>query len=267
MALDLSVNHYICGDALSFPDFASDVRAGGAASVGITRAAIAEMGLAGLESCLADNGLSVSSLNSAGYFTLGDPTPHKFSNEELIEAAARLNAGVLCVITGGLGQPPLPVPAAHTLVAEGLASLAERAEDAGVILGLEPVYPGDILTKGCINSCGHGLEMVAPYANAKLILDLYHSWWDPGLRDTLQNHADQVALVQLCNVRLENGLVAGRDTLAEGSLDLSEIMTSIDSSAYAGKLEFELFSHDLAGRDPGSVIRDFPIEISRYLSP
>ena len=159
------------------------------------------------------------------------------------------------------------MPAAHTLVAEGLASLAERAEDAGVILGLEPVYPGDILTKGCINSCGHGLEMVAPYANAKLILDLYHSWWDPGLRDTLQNHADQVALVQLCNVRLENGLVAGRDTLAEGSLDLSEIMTSIDSSAYAGKLEFELFSHDLAGRDPGSVIRDFPIEISRYLSP
>lgn len=264
MILDLSVNHYICGDALTFPEFANEVRESGVTSVGITRAAIAEMGLAGLEACLADNGLSVSSLNSAGYFTLGDPNPHKYSNEELIEAAARLNAGALCVITGGLGQPPLLVADAHKRVADGVAELADVAASAGVILGLEPVYPGDILTKGCINSCGHGLEMVAPYANTKLILDLYHSWWDPGLRDTLQNHADQVALVQLCNLRLENGLVVGRDTLEDGTLDLDGILKSIASSGYRGKFELELFSHDLAGRDPRTVIRDFPAEISRY---
>ncbi|MEE2970203.1 MAG: hypothetical protein VX741_08730 [Pseudomonadota bacterium] len=58
---------------------------------------------------------------------------------------------------------------------DGLANLAARAAAAGVLLGLEPVYPGDLLTKGGINSCGHGLEIIAPHANAKLILDLYHS--------------------------------------------------------------------------------------------
>lgn len=261
VTFDLSINHYLCGDALSFTDFAAAVRSAGVDSVGITRAAIAEMGLADLETCLADNGLTVSSLNSAGYFTIGDPNPVQFSNESLIEAAARLNADVLCVIAGGLGQPPLPPADAHKRVADGLAALAERAATAGVTLGLEPIYPGDLLTKGCINSCAHGLEIVARHPNAKLILDLYHSWWDPDLPGTLQQQADKVALVQLCNLRLENGLVAGRDRLRDGALDLSRYVQSILSSGYTGKLELELFSPDLSGEDPHSVIRDFPTEL------
>lgn len=261
VTFDLSINHYICGDILSFPEFATLARESGVKAVGITRAAIAEMGLPGLKSCLADNGLTVASLNSAGYFTIGDPNPVIYSNEELIEAAAFLEADVLCVITGGLGPSPMRLPEAHRRVAEGLADLAERAATAHVMLGLEPIYPGDILTKGCINSCAHGLESVAPYDNARLILDLYHSWWDPGLTDTLRNHADQVALVQLCNLRLENGLVTGRAPLRDGALDLRDILKTIHASDYAGKLEFELFSHDLAGRDPRVLIGDFPGEL------
>ena len=85
MTHDLSVNHYICGKDLRFPDFAAAVRKAGMNSVGITRAAIAKMGLAGVETCLADHGLAVSSLNSAGYFTHGDPNPIQFSNEALVD--------------------------------------------------------------------------------------------------------------------------------------------------------------------------------------
>lgn len=260
MTNHLSVNHYICGEALSFPDFAQTVRQSGVTSVGITRAAIAEMGLAGLESCLSDNGLAVSSLNSAGYFTRGDPNAVKYANEEIIEYAARLEAGVLCVISGGLGEPPLPLSEAHGLVAKGLAGLAERAADAGVVLGLEPIYPGDILTKGCINSCAHGLEIIAPYDNAKLILDLYHSWWDRDLSGILHEQQDQVALVQLCNLRSENGIVLGRETLTRGVLDLSQILPQLLSGAYAGRLELELFDRDLRGRDPMDIIRRFPAD-------
>lgn len=263
MTLELSVNHYICGDALSFPDFAEAVRQSGVTSVGVTRAAMAEMGLAGLKTCLGDNGLSVSSLNSAGYFTLGDPNPLQYSNAEMVDAAAFLEADVLCVITGGLGQPPLSVPDAHKRVREGIATLADYAASTGVTLGLEPIYPGDILTKGCINSCAHGLEIVAPYPNAKLILDLYHSWWDPGLPDVLHNHDDQIALIQLTNVKLDSGLVVGRDTLWDGALDLSGTLRLIDASGYTGNLEFELFSHDLAGRDPGEIIRVFPEQLEQ----
>lgn len=261
----LSVNHYICGSDLAFPDFAAAVRKAGMNSVGITRAAIAEMGLADLERCLADHKLTVSSLNSAGYFTHVDPNPIRFSNEELVEAAARLKADVLCVITGGLGTPPLSTKEAHRRVMEGFAGLAERAAKAGVLLGLEPVYPGDNLTKGCINSCAHGLEIVEPFANAKLIIDLYHSWWDRDLPGTLRDRPDKVALVQLCNVKAADGRVVGRDTLLDGVLDLTQLLPALFSGGYRGKLELELFDRDLNNVDPFAIIAKFPDDLRRCL--
>lgn len=267
MAHDLSINHYICGERLSFPRFAAAVAEAGISSVGVTRAAMTEMGLAGLERCLKDHGLGVSSLNSTGHFTVGDPSPVKYSSREMIDAAATLKADALCVISGGLGTPPIPVVDAHKRVRDGLAELAGHAADAGVVLALEPIYPGDILTKGCINSIGQGLEIIAPHDNVKLMVDLYHSWWDPGLFSLLRDRPDQIALVQLCNLKIRDGLVVGRDTLSAGALDLSGILPALMSSDYAGKLELELFDRDLDGRDPATLIRQFPDEIRPYLDP
>ncbi|NKB20936.1 MAG: TIM barrel protein [Alphaproteobacteria bacterium] len=260
---NLSVNHYICGEEVSFPDFATAVRKAGMTSVGITRTAIAEMGIRDLISCLKDQGLGVSSLNSAGYFTLGDPNPIQYTNKEMVEFAAQLNADVLCVITGGLGEPPLQLDCAHRQVEEGFGKLAEFAAAANIVLGLEPIYPADILTKGCINSCAHGLDIVALYGNAKLILDLYHSWWDPDLSKVLHDRSDKVALLQLCNPRFENGLAVGRDTLSAGGLGRHELHQLFTTLNYHGTLELELFNHDLNGRDPLSIIRQFPNELER----
>lgn len=265
MSFDLSINHYICGDGPSFSDFAGAVQKAGIGSVGITRAAVAEMGLTDLEHCLADHGLAVSSLNSAGYFTGNDPNPIQMSNEALIDAAARLKAEVLCVIAGGLGTPPLSVADAHGRVRDGFGQLADRAAGAGVTLGLEPVYPADIFTKGCINSCAHGLEIVAPYNNGKLIVDLYHSWWDRDLPKTLHDRLDKVALIQLCNIFTEQDMVRGRETLTEGDLNLSQILPPLLSGGYAGRLELELFARDLRGRDPLDIIRQFPADLSRLI--
>ena len=262
---NLSINHYICGDRMSFPDFAATAARSGARSVGLTRAAIREMGIKALKICIADHGLSVSSLNSSGYFTGYDPNPVQMSNEALVDAAAELEAPVLCVIAGRLGNPPMPLAQAHGRVIDGFALLAERAAAAGVSLGLEPIYPGDVLTKGCINSCAHGLEIVHPHNNGLLILDLYHSWWDPGFGRVLYDHPEQVALIQLCNIRIAGGLVTGRTPLREGVLNLAELLKPLDRSEFAGTLELELFSHDLKGYEAGAVIEEFPKEALEVL--
>ena len=182
-----------------------------------------------------------------------------------MDAAARLKADVLCVITGGLGTPPLPLTEAHRRVTEGFAQLAERAAEVGVLLGLEPIFPGDLLTKGCINSCAHGLAIVEPFANAKLIVDLYHTWWDRDLLGTLHHRSDKVALVQLCNIKSANGVVIGRDTLLDGMLDLPQLLPALLSEAYQGKLELEIFDRDLNGRDPLPLIARFPADLRSCL--
>jgi sugar phosphate isomerase/epimerase len=178
LEFSLSINHYICGEELSFPEFAAAVREAGVASVGVTRSALREMGVEGLSRCLRDNGLGVSSLNSAGFFTgIGSAARTDFSDREMIDAAAELGAGALTVISGAAGDPPMPLAEAHNLVKSGFAEMAGHAEAAGVTLGLEPIHPADVLTKGCVNSIADALALTAPLPGVDLIVDLYHSWW------------------------------------------------------------------------------------------
>ena len=56
----LSVNHYICGEGVSFPVFAESAAQAGLSAVGLSRAAVEEMGVAALRRCLADHWLGVS---------------------------------------------------------------------------------------------------------------------------------------------------------------------------------------------------------------
>lgn len=260
----LSVNRYLCDDSVPFPRFAAAAREAGMTAVGITRAALAEMGASGIVHCLADNGLGVSSLNSAGYFTRPDADVAEYENFALIDAAAEIGAEVLCVIAGGIGLPPAPVEDARRRVAEGFARLASRSADAGVRLGLEPIHPTGIATKGCINSIAQALDLVRNEDNAGLIVDLAHSWWDPGLTDLFRSRRDAVALVQLCNVRFEGDVPAGRAPLLAGVLDLRRFLGELLGD-YCGTLELELFANDLQNRDPLEIVREFPGELADVL--
>ncbi|MEE8171392.1 MAG: sugar phosphate isomerase/epimerase family protein [Alphaproteobacteria bacterium] len=238
------------------------VREAGVTSVGVTRDTLREMGVAELSRCLNEHGLTVSSLCSAGFFTDASSNPREPGNFEMIDAAAELGADVLCVICGGAGDPPMPLAQAHDLIEAGFSRLAARAKARGVTLGLEPIHPADILNKGCINSIAHGLKIIEPHPDARLILDVIHSWWDPDFPRLLHQAPEQVALVQVSNVRLENGLPAGRDTLVLGALDMPRLLRQVLPGAYRGTFEFELFASDVRGRDVRQLIAAFPGEFA-----
>ena len=263
MDFSLSVNHYICGDDMSFPDFAEAVSKAGIGSVGVTRAALFEMGVPALGQCLKDNSLGVSSLNSAGYFA--DPKPEnkaKFSDSEMIDIAAELGAVSLTIISGGAGDPSKPFADAYDLVKSGLAELAVLAEEKGVILGVEPISPNNIFTTGCINTIAHGLEIIKPHANVKLLLDLNHSWWDPDFPGLLNDAPETVSLIQMCNLQIENGRAIGRETLSAGHLNMNQLIGDLMAGGFRGPFEFELFPGDLRGRNIGTLITDYAKEFS-----
>ena len=262
VAARLAVNHYICGPDVPFPAFADAVCRAGIPAVGLTRAAVAEMGVAALGRCLADNGLAASSLNSAGYFTDPDAAGTRRGNEEMVDHAAELGADVLCVIAGGLGVPALPTHDARRRVREGLEALHRRAADAGVTLGIEPIHPADIVTKGCINSIAAADELTRDLDGVKLIVDFYHSWWDPAFPRFVVEAPHRVALLQVCNVRLSAGAPVGRDGLVGGDIDIAPYIRAPAQSAYEGRIELELFERDLGGRDPLALIAGFPGEIA-----
>lgn len=263
MEFSLSVNHYICGDKLSFAEFAAAVSDAGITSVGVTRAALREMGIDALSECLRNNGLGISSLNSAGFFTgTQSAATADFNNNDMIDAAAALGAQVLTTISGSAGDPPMPLADAQERVVSGLAEMAELAKAKGVTLGIEPIHPADVATKGCINSIAHALEIIAPHPNAKLLLDIIHSWWDPDFPRVLRDAPEKVVLVQVSNVRIENGQPVGRENLLAGALDMPRLLTELLAGGFRGPFEFELFPGDIGDRDVRELIADFPGEFA-----
>jgi sugar phosphate isomerase/epimerase len=263
MEYSLSVNHYICGEDTPFPEFAGMVAEAGIGSVGVTRAALLEMGVAALGQCLKDNGLGVSSLNSSGYFAGTHPQNKvKFSDSEMIDIAAELGAVTLTVISGAAGDPAKPIADAHNLVESGLAEMAALAEAKGVILGVEPIHPNNVLARGCINTIAHGLKLVEPHASAKLLLDLNHSWWDPDFPGLLNEAPETVALIQMCNLKFDDGYAVGRETLAAGDLDMTRLIGELMAGGFRGPFEFELFPGDLRGRDLPTLINGYATEFA-----
>ena len=263
MEYALSVNHYICDEQTPFPEFAEMVRAAGIGAVGVTRAALLEMGVPALAQCLKDNGLGVSSLNSSGYFTGTQPhSKAHFSDAEMIDIAAELGATQLTVISAGAGDPSKPFAEAYDLVETGLAEMAPLAAAKGVILGVEPIHPNHILGRGCINTIAHARQIVAPHANAKLLLDMNHSWWDPDFPRIVREAPDEVVLIQMCNIKFADGVAAGRETLAGGDLDMAGLIGEMVAGGFRGPFEFELFPGDLRGRDIETLIREYATEFA-----
>lgn len=263
MDYTLSVNHYICGDAVAFPEFAAMVSDAGIPQVGVTRAALHEMGVPALAQCLKDNGLGVSSLASVGYFSGVQPDiQESFSDDEMIDIAAELGAEAITVISGGVGDPADSPAEAFERIEAGMAEMAALAEAKGVTLGLEPLHPDYFMTLGCVNTIAHGLELIKPHACARLLLDVDLSWWDPDFPGVLSEAPETVVLIQMCNVKFDNGRAAGRETLAAGDLDMTRLIGELMAGGFRGSFEFELFPGDLKGRDVRTLIAEYASEFA-----
>jgi sugar phosphate isomerase/epimerase len=254
----LAVSHYICPDGYPVQRFLDAAVSVGAGAVGLTVRAIDEVGVVALKAMLDERGLAVSSLNSAGYFTFADSgraAEQDRLNRRLLEAAAALEAGVLCVITGGKEAAQAALETARAGIAEQLAEFAELARTHDVRLGLEPIHPAEIMAKGCVNSIADAVALTAPLPGVDMIVDLYHSWWDPQLQSAFEDHLPRIALVQFCNLRAQGpGQPLDRDTPSSGELDVAGLLRSVAERGYAGWYEFELFAAQLRGRTVDAVL-------------
>ncbi len=250
-----SVNHYICPPEMTVPAFLDAAVAAGAGAVGVSARAVAETGAGALRAMLDERGLAVSSVNSAGYFAAREGALVDGHARRMVEAAAVLDAGALCVIAGGRGAER-SIAQAQARVREGLEALAEIARPAGVRLGVEPIHPVDTMSKGCVNSIADALALIDGIAGVGLILDVNHSWWDPALPRICRGHGDRVALVQLCNVIEPEPSRPRREFLSRGLVDLAALVAGFEADGYAGFYEFEIFPPDLRGRSVEEAFED-----------
>ena len=250
--MELSANQYVCPEGYGVERFLDEAAAAGFTRVALTRAALAEMSPARLRRAVDARGQSVTTLNSAGYFTWADPgrrARQAEENRQLIEAAAELDADALCVITGGCAEQP-NLATARTMIADGLGELNALAAAEGVRLGLEPIHPKDVPTKGCVNTLAQARALIEPLEATGLIVDLFHSWWDPDLMAVAADPC--VCVLQICNVTSEP---RRSPTLDRGILNVRALTESLQKAGFAGPVEFEIFAADHGQADIAPILR------------
>ena len=134
---ELALNHYICPEGYGIDRFLDDAARLGVSTIGLTRTALEEKSPASMRKALCARNMTVTTLNSAGYFTYAEPAARRKQIDEnsvLLEVAGELEARTLTVITGGIAECP-SVGDARQQVQDGLAQLDAQAAAAGVTLG------------------------------------------------------------------------------------------------------------------------------------
>ena len=274
----LSANAYLAPPDIGPHAFVALAKKAGFGGVAWNQRTVQEHDAAALAAHCAAEGMAITSLNSAGYFTWTDPARQAAQDAQnlwLVEQAARLGAGHLVVITGGIdGGLDAPAPAAgmaaQTLatararVTEGLARLDRRAAELGVRLALELIHPVDQLRKGCVHGVAEGLSLVADLPQTDLVLDTYHSCWDRDLTAFPAPDLGRLGFLQVCNVTEPHpDAKPVRSLPAEGRFDLQAMMNHYAARGYAGAVEFEMFDHHRQGRSVAALLEAAQAQLAR----
>ena len=201
---------------------------------------------------IADAGLRVSSLCRGGFFPAAAAAERRAridDNLRAIDEAAALGTDVLVLVCGGL--PDRDLQGARQMVAEGIAAIEPHARARAVRLGIEPLHPMFAADRSVVTTLGeaHALAARLDSPAVGLIVDAYHVWWDPRLREDLAEASRRILGFHVSDwiVPLPD-VLAGRGMMGDGVIDLRGLRERVDAAGYRGPIEVEIFNQALWAR-------------------
>ncbi len=239
----LSVHELTFAPELPLQDAVEQTARAGIRAIGLSGPKVDEYGFDRAKRLIRDAGLEVSGHTGLGFWTLpGDHAPMVETGKRVIDEAAELEADFVLVKTGPRGNLTLAEARARFL--DGVRQLAGRALESNVDLALEPSHPMFAFFS-IVYTLRDALDLAAEVEGMGVILDTFHSWWDPRLPDDIRKDIDRIYNVQLSDygrtdepVRLSGG--GGRFPLGEGLIPLREIMHDLDDAGYARNYDLEI---------------------------
>ncbi|MGE0717132.1 MAG: sugar phosphate isomerase/epimerase family protein [Alphaproteobacteria bacterium] len=222
---------------------------------------VAELGLAEAARRIRDAGLVVTGLCRGGLFTAADAAGRQAAIEEnrrAVAEAAELGAKCLVLVAGGLAPGSKDVRAARTMVRDGIAALLPEARAAGVPLAIEPLHPMYAADRACVNTLDQALDLCDALGDGVgVAVDVYHTWWDPGLAAAIARAGKaRILAFHICDWLVPTtDLLLDRGMMGDGVIDIPAIRAMVEKAGYDGLHEVEIFS---AGnwwkRDPDEVL-------------
>jgi sugar phosphate isomerase/epimerase len=129
-------------------------------------------------------------------------------------------------------------------VVEGLRTIGEEAERAGVRVGLEPINPVGGENWTMITSLAEAVELLEEADRPALGLqfDTWHLWNTPTLLEDIERYGDRFLGVHVADWREPTRAFADRVLPGDGVADLPAILGALDRAGWRGYYDLEIFS-------------------------
>jgi len=175
-------------------------------------------------------------------------------NRRAVDEAAELGADHLILVCGGLpgglqwALQSKDIEQARIQVYEGIAHLLEHARPARIRLAIEPLHPMFAADRSCINTLGQAVDLCdgldpTRRGDVGVAVDVYHTWWDPLLREQIARAANRILSFQVSDWRLPTrDLLNDRGMMGDGAIEIRKIRAMVEAAGYDGFNEIEIFS-------------------------
>ena len=136
-------------------------------------------------------------------------------------------------------------------VVDGLRTIGDEAQRAGVRIGLEPInrVGGEDWTM--ISSLGDAVELLdeADHPGLGIQFDTWHLWNTPNVADEIIRHVDRFVGVHVADWREPTRKWADRVLPGDGAADLPRLLGALDAAGWDGFYDVEIFSDNGAFGD------------------
>nr|WP_231747300.1 sugar phosphate isomerase/epimerase family protein [Auraticoccus cholistanensis] len=226
--------------------------AAGLPSIGLWREPVAEVGLETAVRWVQESGLRVSSLCRGGFFTVSEPDAVEQAYAENVRAldeAQALGARTLVLVPGGLPAGDRDLVAARERAAAAVERLVPEAEQRGVVLGIEPMNPIYAADRGVVSTLAQALDIAERFTPAQVgvVVDTFHLWWEPGVREQILRAGDRIVSYQVCDwiTPLPADTLLARGMMGDGHVDFASFTRWVAEAGYTGDAEVEIFNADV----------------------
>ena len=220
----------------------------GVTGITIWQDAMQATGLSNTQTLLANSGLEVIAYCRGGFFPHLQQSGRDAAienNKKMLDEAAAIQAPMLVMVCGAaVGQS---LETSRDQIKKGIESLLPRAEENKVAIAIEPLHPMYADTRSAINSLAMA-NGFAEYFDSEWVgvaLDVYHVWWEPGLKEQILRCGKNNNLMafHICDWKVPtNDLLLDRGIMGEGCIPVKEISDWVNEAGFTGHREVEIFS-------------------------
>ncbi len=240
--------HTVTTRPWGLPEAAAAYARAGVPAITVWREAVARHGAAEARRIIGDDGLAVVSYVRGGFFARPSEAGRRAAIDEnlrIIDEAAALGAPLVVLVCGAV--PGQPLETSRAQIRTGLECILPHAEAVGVRLGIEPLHPVYADSRSAINTLRQANDLAEKVASPALgvVVDVYHLWWDPDLRQEIarSGRCNRLFAFHVCDWKTPTEhLLLDRGLMGEGCIPLRRIRGWMEAAGFEGYCEVEIFS-------------------------